>query len=140
VVVVAGGRVVVVVAAGDGVGLVVGVALAPEPSELDARDAGSPAPEPALGARGWLGVETGGAAAVDVVVSAGGRARAPVPGVRVASIAAVCPDPGVPRAWDGPPAVATSRAMSANDTAKITHQLGRPRTTRERRLPVVSAP
>jgi hypothetical protein len=27
------------------------------------------------------------------------------------------------------PAVATSRAMSANDTARITHQLGRPRTT-----------
>jgi hypothetical protein len=38
------------------------------------------------------------------------------------------------------PVVATSSAMSANDTARITHQLGRPRTTRARPTSVVPAP
>jgi hypothetical protein len=38
------------------------------------------------------------------------------------------------------PAVATSKAMRANDTARIIHQLGRPRTTRARRPSVVPAP
>jgi hypothetical protein len=38
------------------------------------------------------------------------------------------------------PAVATSRAMRANDTARITHQLGRPRTTRGRLPSVVPNP
>jgi hypothetical protein len=38
------------------------------------------------------------------------------------------------------PAVATSRAMRANDTARITHQVGRSRTARARPALVVPAP
>ncbi len=38
------------------------------------------------------------------------------------------------------PDVATNKAISASDTARITHQLGRPRTTRERTLSVVPDP
>jgi hypothetical protein len=38
------------------------------------------------------------------------------------------------------PVVATRRAMSANDTARITHQLGRPRATRGRLPSVVPNP
>ena len=38
------------------------------------------------------------------------------------------------------PAVATSSAIRASDTARITHQLGRPRATRERTPSVVSDP
>ena len=38
------------------------------------------------------------------------------------------------------PAVATSSAMRPSDTARITHQLGRPRATRERKPSVASGP
>jgi hypothetical protein len=58
----------------------------------------------------------------------GCRAATAAPDTRVRPLRGAC---------GSVPAVATRSAMSARDTARITHQLGRPRTTRARRTSVV---
>ena len=131
------GAVVVVVVVGGAAGAVVVVTLAGAvvgvPTPLKARDDSNDVPD----------AEVSEALGGMVVVVATCAARAPPvdpvdpvdlrdPAACPVSLAAALANPcGCFVARGDVPAVATSSAMSANDTARITHQLGRPRAARD---------
>jgi hypothetical protein len=133
VVVVVGSAMVVVVAGGAVVGAVL---AAPTSACVESSDRAEPVPSL---------VGLGGVVVVVVVVDARAAAPedAPASLVRAGRLESLAAPPAVRPCRGGRevlPEVSTRIAISASDTARITHQLGRPRATHERNPSVASAP